>query len=56
MVDFQPTILIVDDMQMNLTILSRILKDEYIIKVAKSGEKAIIYQVVVSSKNKKNST
>ncbi|MGM0534154.1 MAG: diguanylate cyclase, partial [Campylobacterota bacterium] len=35
------TVLIVDDMGSNLSILSGILKDEYKIKVAKSGQKAI---------------
>lgn len=34
-------ILIVDDMQENLLLLSDILKDEYQIKIAKSGEKAL---------------
>ena len=41
MIDFQPTILIVDDMQTNLAILAGILKDDYNIKIAKSGPKAI---------------
>lgn len=41
MIDFKPTILIVDDMQVNLAILSEILKSEYHIKVAKSGQKAL---------------
>lgn len=36
-----PTILIVDDMQTNLSILSNILKDTYRIKVAKNGQKAL---------------
>ena len=36
LIDFQPTILIVDDMQTNLAMLAGILKDEYNIKVAKS--------------------
>lgn len=35
------TILIVDDMQTNITILSKILKDNYKIKVAKNGQKAL---------------
>jgi diguanylate cyclase (GGDEF)-like protein/PAS domain S-box-containing protein len=35
------TILIVDDMQTNLSILSNLLKDRYKIKVAKSGKKAL---------------
>lgn len=35
------TALIVDDMATNIQILSDLLKDEYIIKVAKSGKKAI---------------
>ncbi|MBL3519379.1 diguanylate cyclase [Arcobacter lanthieri] len=37
----KPTILIVDDMTTNLLILSDLLKDEYDIKVAKSGNKAL---------------
>jgi len=37
----QPTILIVDDMTTNILILSDLLKDEYEIKVAKNGEKAV---------------
>ncbi|WP_418179893.1 diguanylate cyclase domain-containing protein [Aliarcobacter lanthieri] len=37
----KPTILIVDDMTTNLLILSDLLKDEYAIKVAKSGTKAL---------------
>lgn len=41
MIDFKPTILIVDDMQVNLAILAGILKDEYNVKIAKSGQKAI---------------
>jgi diguanylate cyclase (GGDEF)-like protein/PAS domain S-box-containing protein len=41
MIDFKPTILIVDDMKLNLTLLSDILKDSYIIKLAKSAEKAL---------------
>lgn len=41
MIDFKPTILIVDDMQVNLVILSGILKDEYHIKIAKSAAQAM---------------
>lgn len=41
MIDFKPTILIVDDMKVNLTLLSQILEKDYIIKLAKSGEKAL---------------
>ena len=41
MTDTQPTILIVDDMQSNISILSGMLKDKYRIKVAKSGQKAL---------------
>lgn len=37
----QPTVLIVDDMQANLSILASMLKDKYRIKLAKSGEKAL---------------
>lgn len=37
----KPTILIVDDMAINIQILSNILKDEYQIKIATTGEKAI---------------
>lgn len=44
----QPTILIVDDMTTNILILSDLLKDEYEIKVAKNGEKAI---EIVNSQN-----
>lgn len=44
----QPTILIVDDMTTNILILSDLLKDEYDIKVAKNGEKAI---EIVNSQN-----
>lgn len=39
--DLKPTILIVDDMTTNLIILSDILKEDYNIKIAKSGTKAI---------------
>ena len=39
--DFQSTILIVDDMQANLSVLASMLKDRYRIKLAKSGEKAL---------------
>jgi CheY-like chemotaxis protein len=35
------TILIVDDMVANITLLSDLLKDEYDIKVAKDGKKAL---------------
>ena len=41
MIDFQPTILIVDDMQVNLAILAGILKSKYNIKISKSGKEAI---------------
>jgi diguanylate cyclase (GGDEF)-like protein/PAS domain S-box-containing protein len=41
MIDFKPTILIVDDMQVNLALLSEILRNEYNIKIAKSGQKAL---------------
>ena len=41
MIDFQPTILLVDDAQVNLALLAGILKNSYNIKVAKSGEKAL---------------
>ncbi|WP_228286258.1 diguanylate cyclase domain-containing protein [Arcobacter vandammei] len=39
--NLKPTILIVDDMTTNLIILSDILKDDYNIKIAKSGLKAL---------------
>lgn len=39
--DEKPTILIVDDMAANIAILSDLLKDDYRIKVAKSGKKAL---------------
>lgn len=39
--DAKPTILIVDDMAANIAILSDLLKDDYRIKVAKSGKKAL---------------
>ncbi len=41
MIDFKPTILIVDDMKINLSLLSEILEDSYKIKLAKSGQKAL---------------
>jgi diguanylate cyclase (GGDEF)-like protein/PAS domain S-box-containing protein len=41
MTESQPTILIVDDMQTNLSILSSMLKKKYRIKLAKSGLKAL---------------
>jgi diguanylate cyclase (GGDEF)-like protein/PAS domain S-box-containing protein len=41
MIDFKPTILIVDDMKVNLALLSQILEDSYKIKIAKSGQKAL---------------
>ncbi|MDX9742715.1 MAG: diguanylate cyclase [Arcobacteraceae bacterium] len=44
MIDFKPTILLVDDMQVNLVLLSAILKDDYHIKTAKSG--AIALEIV----------
>jgi len=37
----KPTILIVDDMAANITILSDLLQDDYKIKVAKNGQKAL---------------
>lgn len=37
----KPTILIVDDMAANIAILSDLLQDDYKIKVAKSGQKAL---------------
>lgn len=37
----KPTILIVDDMQVNLVVLLDILKDEYSVKIAKSGQRAL---------------
>lgn len=39
--EYKPSILIVDDMAANIAILSDLLKDDYKIKVAKSGEKAL---------------
>ncbi len=36
-----PTILVVDDMSTNLLILSDLLKDEYDVKIAKNGKKAL---------------
>jgi len=41
MVEFKPTLLIVDDMQVNLVMLSAILKNEYNIKTAKSATQAM---------------
>ena len=41
MIDFKPTLLLVDDMQVNLVMLSAILKDEYHIKTAKSAAQAL---------------
>ncbi len=40
-VNGKPTILIVDDMSANIAILSDLLQDDYKIKVAKSGQKAL---------------
>lgn len=40
-VTMKPTILIVDDMATNIAILSDLLQDDYKIKVAKSGQKAL---------------
>lgn len=40
-IDKKPTILLVDDMPSNISVLSNLLKDEYNLKIAKSGEKAI---------------
>jgi len=37
----QPTLLIVDDMVNNITVLDALLHDEYKIKIAKSGQKAL---------------
>jgi len=39
--DQRPTILVVDDTPANLTLMSRLLKDRYKVKVAKDGEKAL---------------
>ena len=41
MIDFKPTLLLVDDMQVNLVMLSAILKDDYNVKTAKSAAQAI---------------
>lgn len=41
MSDNRAVVLLVDDMQENLMLLSNILRDEYHIKVAKTGEKAL---------------
>jgi len=41
MVEFKSTLLLVDDMQVNLVMLSAILKDEYNIKTAKSATQAM---------------
>lgn len=40
-VTVKPTILIVDDMATNIAILSDLLQDDYKIKIAKSGQKAL---------------
>lgn len=40
-VSMKPTILIVDDMAANIAILSDLLQDDYKIKIAKSGQKAL---------------
>ncbi len=37
------TVLIVDDTADNLTLLSELLKDKYIVKIANSGDKALKY-------------
>jgi len=39
--EFKPSVLIVDDMQVNLTFLLDILKDKYTLKVAKNGQRAL---------------
>lgn len=39
--DKQPTLLLVDDMSANLSLLSELLKHDYRIKIAKSGQKAL---------------
>ena len=39
----KPTILVVDDTPDNLFLVSNLLKDLYIVKVANSGEKALTY-------------
>ncbi|MFP4485625.1 MAG: diguanylate cyclase [Campylobacterales bacterium] len=41
MSEFKATILIVDDMQTNISVLASMLKDRYHIKIAKSGERAL---------------
>ena len=41
MIDFKPTLLLVDDMQVNLVTLSAILKDDYHIKTAKGATQAL---------------
>jgi diguanylate cyclase (GGDEF)-like protein/PAS domain S-box-containing protein len=41
MIEFKPTLLLVDDMQVNLVMLSAILKDEYHIKTARSATQAL---------------
>ncbi len=41
MLNDKPTLLVVDDMPDNLTLMSGLLKDKYRIKVANSGEKAL---------------
>jgi PAS domain S-box-containing protein len=40
-IDFKPILLLVDDMQVNLVMLSAILKDEYHIKTARSATQAM---------------
>lgn len=39
--ELKPSVLIVDDMQVNLSFLLDILKDKYTLKVAKSGQRAL---------------
>jgi len=41
MIDFKPTLLLVDDMQVNLVMLGAILKNEYHIKTARSATQAL---------------
>ncbi len=41
MIDFKPTLLLVDDMQVNLVMLSAILKDDYHIKTAKGATQTL---------------
>jgi CheY-like chemotaxis protein len=41
MMNKQPSLLLVDDMSANIALLSELLKQDYRIKIAKTGQKAL---------------